>query len=41
MDQHRGVSELAKIPRSSRMIKNNLLVKLFEFLTHEKNRAAA
>jgi hypothetical protein len=41
MHQHRRVSDLAKIPRSSGMIENDLLVKLFEFLTHEKKRAAA
>jgi hypothetical protein len=41
MHQNRSVSEISKIPRASRMIENNFLVKLFEFRNHEKKRTAA
>jgi hypothetical protein len=41
MHQNRSVSEISKIPRASRMIENDFLVKLFEFRNHEKKRTAA
>ena len=40
MHLHRGVGELAEIPRPARMIENHLLIKLFEFRIHEKKRTA-
>ena len=41
MHKHRRVSEISKISRTARMVENNLLVKFFEFRTHEKKRTAA
>ena len=36
--QYRGVGQLAKIPRSPRMIEDHLLIKLFDFRAHDRAR---
>ena len=41
MHQDGSAGQLAKIPRSPRMIEDHLLVKLFDFRAHEKKRTAA
>ena len=38
--QYGSVGQLAKIPRSPRMIEDHLLIKLFDFRAHEKKRTA-
>ena len=41
VDSHRRVRQPSKIPRVSRMIQNDFLIKCFQFVIHEKNRTAA
>src|SRR5437868_5236385 len=41
MHAHGCVGQFAKISRSTRMIEDDFLIQLFEFLAHEKKRAAA
>ena len=41
MHPHRSVCQIAKIPRTSRMIENDFLIKLLQFQIHEKKRIAA
>ena len=41
VDSHRRVRQPPKIPRASRMIENDFLIKLFQFRIHEKKRTAA
>ena len=41
MHAYGSVGKLSKIPRPSRMIENDVLIKLFDFRIHEKKRTAA
>ena len=41
MHPNGSVDKVSKIPGPTRMIENDLLIKLFDFLDHEKKRTAA